>query len=113
MEEALFALDNAAEKISGSNAHIGLYRIAMTLLDISEPEKALPYFRRIIELSKPTPDQSLTTSTKKTKVIKPNSFYGPPGININKLHLAEILSRRVQPQQYATRPSFFMGTQHF
>lgn len=107
MEEALFALDNAAEKISGSDAHIGLYRIGATLVDISEPEKALPYFRRIIEMSKPVLKQDVergaATSTKKAKTTNPNSFYGPPGINTNKLHLATILSRRVQPQRYSTR----------
>lgn len=103
MEEALFALDNAAEKISDSDAHIGLYRIGATLVNISEPEKALPYFRRIIEMSKPVLEQGVAPSTKKTKATNPNSFYGPPGINTNKLHLATLLSRRVQPQQYSTR----------
>lgn len=103
MEEALFALDNAAEKISDSDAHIGLYRIGATLVNISEPEKALPYFRRIIEMSKPVLEHGGAPSTKITKATNPNSFYGPPGINTNKLHLATLLSHRVQPQQYSTR----------
>ena len=99
MEEAFFALDNAAEKITGSDAYIGLYQIGATLVEISEPEKALPYFQRIIEMSKPV----LATPNKKSTTATPNSFYGPPGINIHKLHLAAILSRRVQPQQYSVR----------
>ncbi len=99
MEEAFFALDNAAGKITGSDMYIGLYQIGATLVEISEPEKALPYFQRIIEMSKPV----LASSKKKTTTANPNSFYGPPGINIHKLHLAAILSRRVQPQQNSAR----------
>lgn len=103
MEEAFFALDNAAEKITGSDAYIGLYQIGATLVGISEPEKALPYFQRIIEMSKPAPEQGLATPKRKSTTTNPNSFYGPPGINTHKLHLASILSRRVLPQQYSTR----------
>ena len=103
MEEALFALDNAAEKITGTEVHIGLYRIGATLVEISEPEKALPYFQRIIEMSKPTSDTGLTASVKKARASNPNSFYGPPGINTNRLHIANIISRLVQNPQHSTR----------
>ena len=103
LEEALFALDNAAEKISGPDAHIGLYQIGATLVKINESEKALPYFQRIIEMSKPEPDSSLPTATNKLTTNVPYGFYGPPGININKLNLASSLSNRVRPQQYSAR----------
>ncbi len=105
MEEAFFALDNAAEKITGDDAYIGLYQIGATLVEISEPEKALPYFQQIVEMSKPAQDISFATTKKKSRTTNtnPNSFYGPPGINMNKLHLATNLSYRVQPQQYSSR----------
>lgn len=105
MEEAFFALDNAAKKIADSDAYIGLYQIGATLVEISEPEKALPYFQQIIEMSKPAQDTGFAISKKKstTTNTNPNFFYGPPGINMNKLHLANNLSRRVQPQQYSVR----------
>lgn len=99
MEEAFFALHNAAEKITGSDAYIGLYQIGATFVEIREPEKALPHFQRIIEMSKPV----LATTQKKPTTAHSNSFYGPPGINTYKLHLAAILSRRMQPQQNSTR----------
>ena len=102
LEEALYALDNAAEKITGADAHSGLYQIGATLVEINEPEKALSYFQRIIEMSKPAPDTK-TSTTKKTQSRTQNSFYGPPGINTNKLHLASILANRVRPQSYSVR----------
>ncbi len=105
MEEAFFALDNAAEKITGADAYIGLYQIGATLVEISEPEKALPYFQQIVEMSKPAQGTGFATTKKKSRTTNtnPNSFYGPPGTNIYKLHLASILSQRVQPQQYSSR----------
>ena len=102
MEEAFFALDNAAEKITGSDAYLGLYQIGATLVEISEPEIALPYFQRIIEMSKPALDTGFATPKKKPTTATPNFFYGPPGINMNRLHLANNLSHRVKPQQYSS-----------
>ena len=103
MEEALFALENAAEKISGPDAHIGLYQIGATFVKINEPEKALPYFQRIIEMSKPEDGTSLATATDKLTSNLPYGFYGPPGINTNQLNLASMLTNRVSRPQHSVR----------
>ena len=66
LEEALFALDSAAENISGSDAHIKLYQIGGILVNINKPEKARPYFQRILEMSKPAADAILVYSNECT-----------------------------------------------
>ena len=102
MAEALQALDTAAEKITGTDAYIGLSRIGTTLVEIGEPEKAIPYFQQLIAM-KPTPNTGFATPQKKSAAATSNFLDGPPGININKLHLAKILENRLRPQQSAAQ----------
>ncbi|RKU12664.1 hypothetical protein C6501_10760 [Candidatus Poribacteria bacterium] len=103
LEEALFALDSAAEKISGKDAHLALYQIGVTLVEINESERAIPHFQRIIAMSEPVSDPSLSTTTDTLTTNVPYAFYGPPGINTNKLNLASALTNRIRPQQYSVR----------
>ncbi len=49
-EEGLFALDNAAQKVKGPDTHIQLYKIGAKLVEINEPDRAIPHFTRILEM---------------------------------------------------------------
>ena len=64
LEEAISVLERAAEKITGNiDAHIALYQLGAVLVGMNEPERAQPYFQRILEL--PNPPQS-TQDTPRT-----------------------------------------------
>ncbi|MDE0638040.1 MAG: tetratricopeptide repeat protein [Candidatus Poribacteria bacterium] len=108
LEEALFALDSAAEKISGKDAHLALYQIGATLVEINESERAIPHFQRIIAMPEPAADSTATTASNNT-----TTSYGPPGINTSKLALPHNILNRIQRQPYgytsrqAWRPNSF------
>ena len=68
LDEAISVLDRAAEKIAGTDAAITLYQLGAVLVGMNEPERAQPYFQRILEL--PQPRQS----TQDTLGINTNKF---------------------------------------
>ncbi len=82
-EEAFIVLDRAAEKISGTDAHLPLYRLGVMLVSMNEPERAQTYFHRILEMSEPIGK----TSNKKS--AQPSIFYhsSVPGIERNKFKI--------------------------
>ena len=112
LDEALFVLDRAAEKITGTDAHIALYQLGVVLVSMNEFDRARTHFERILEM--PTPPKNATQN------VKANPTYttsGAPGINTEKFRLARNLLYRVQDQSFrgrsrqAWRPNNFEETQ--
>ena len=106
-EEALSALDSAAEKISGKDAHLALYQLGTTLQSMNEPKRAIPHFKRVLAMNKPIEESISSVSTITATPTVTQSHYGPPGINLNKLNLASILSNESE----AWHPSSFEEAQ--
>ena len=110
VEEGLFALDNAAQKVKGTETHIQLYKIGAKLVEINESNRAIPHFKRILEMTPPTTDNSSNSATIKattpgtTSTITPQvaQISGPvhthPFAMRNKLSLAVNLSHRIRPE---------------
>jgi tetratricopeptide (TPR) repeat protein len=117
LEEALFALDSAAEKISGKDAHLALYQIGAKLVEINEAERAIPHFQRILAMPEPATDSTTPVRANNTTTNVSSSYYGPPGFNQNKLALASNILNRIQRQPYvytsrqAWTPNSFEETQ--
>ncbi len=117
LEEALTAIDSAAEKITGKDAHLALYQVGSTLVSINEPERAIQIFQRVLAMSKPIDESTSNAIAKTTTPNVPQYNYGPPGMNLNKLHLASSLRYQIerQPYGYTTRqvwsPSSFEEAQ--
>lgn len=82
-EEAFIVLDRASEKISGTDAHLPLYRLGTMLVSMNEPERAQTYFHRILEMSEPI------ANTSNRKSAQPSIFYtsSVPGIERNKFKI--------------------------
>ena len=98
LDEALYVLDRAAEKITGTDAHIALYQLGAVLVSMKEFDRAHTYFQRILEMPKPPENVN--------KRLKPGSSYatlGPPGINTNKFGLALDLLYDIQDQSFMGR----------
>ncbi len=96
-EEAFIVLDRASEKISGTDAHLPLYRLGTMLVSMNEPERAQTYFHRILEMSEPIGN----TSNKKS--AQPSIFYSSsvPGIERNKFRILRSSVGTIQ-----SRPNF-------
>ncbi|RKU18681.1 hypothetical protein C6503_09090 [Candidatus Poribacteria bacterium] len=92
-EEALFALERAAEKAAGPKSHIVLYQIGTLLVEMNEFARAKPIFQRILQMPKPAADSSVSITTSRVAVN-----YGT-----NKLHLARNISRNIQRHPYSVR----------
>ncbi len=91
-EDAFLVLDRAAEKITGTDAHIPLYRLGAMLVGMNESERALPYFERILDMSEP-----LVNVTKQR--TKQSSIYvssAIPGVDYNKFELSRTTIREIQ-----------------
>ncbi len=101
LEEALFALDSAAEKISGKDAHLALYQIGATLIEINEAERAIPHFQRILAMSEPASDSTQSVTSNSTTTSVSSTTYGPPGIDRNRFTLVQNILNRIQRQPYA------------
>ncbi|MDE0681543.1 MAG: tetratricopeptide repeat protein, partial [Candidatus Poribacteria bacterium] len=87
VEEALFALDRAAEKATGPKSHLVLYQIGTMLVEMNEFARAKPIFQRMLQMPKPSADSSVGIMTRQAPVN-----YGNP----NKLNLARNISRNIQ-----------------
>ena len=94
LHEALFVLDRAAEKITGTDAHIALFQLGVVLVSMNEYERARTHFQRILEMQKQpqTADKKQNTYTRYS--------YDPPGINTRKFDLAYDLLYDIQSQSY-------------
>ena len=111
-DEALFVLDRAAEKITGTDAHIALYQLGVVLVSMNEFDRARTHFQRILEMPKPPKNamQNVKASTSYTTS-------GTPGMDTDKFLLARSLLYRVQDQSFrgrsgqGWRPSNFEETQ--
>ena len=111
-DEALFVLDRAAEKITGTDAHIALYQLGVVLVSMNEFDRARTHFQRILDMPQPPKNATQTAKASTTYTTS-----GPPGVNINKLRLARNLLYQVQDQSFHGRsgqtwqPSNFEETQ--
>ena len=93
VEEALFALDRAAEKVTGPKSHIVLYQIGAMLVEMNEFARAKPIFQRILQMPKPATDPSSGIATRQS----------PVNYGTNKLYLARDISRKLQRQPSSSR----------
>ena len=93
VEEALFALDRASEKVTGPQSHIVLYQIGSMLVEMNEFASAKPIFQRILQMPKPSADSSVSITTNRA----------PVNYGTNKLNLARDISRKTQRQPYSSR----------
>ena len=93
IEEALFALDRAAEKVTGPQSHIVLYQIGAMLVEMNEFARAKPIFQRILQMPKPSTDSSAS-------IVR---HQGSVNYGMNKLHLARNISHNIQRQPYSSR----------
>ncbi len=98
LDEALFVLDRAAEKISGTDAHIPLYQLGTVLVTMNEYDRAHTHFQRILDMPKPPENATKNPNTNNT-----NASSGPPGINTRKFDLARSLIYNIQDQSYRGR----------
>ena len=111
-DEALFVLDRAAEKITGTDAHVALYQLGVVLVRMNEFDRARTHFQRILEMPKPPKNATQTAKASTTYTTS-----GPPGMNTDKFQRARNLLYRVQDQSFhgsssqAWRPSNFEETQ--
>jgi len=94
VEEALFALDRAAEKATGPQSHIVLYQIGAMLVEMNEFARAKPICHQILQMPKPSADSSVSITTNRS----------PVNYGTNKLNLARDISRKTQRQPYSVRP---------
>ena len=98
LDEALFVLDRAAEKITGTDAHIARYQLGVVLVSMNEFDRARTHFKRILEMPKPPKN-----TTQNVKAPTTYTTSGPPGINTDKFRLARNLLYRVQDQSFSSR----------
>ncbi|MDE0685705.1 MAG: tetratricopeptide repeat protein, partial [Candidatus Poribacteria bacterium] len=111
-DEALFVLERAAEKITGTDAHTALYQLGVVLVSMNEFDRARTHFQRILDMPKPPKN-----ATQRAKTATTYTASGPPGMDTDKFQLARNLLYRVQDQSFrgrsgqAWRPSNFEETQ--
>ena len=112
LDEALFVLDRAAEKITGTDAHIALYQLGVVLVSMNEYDRARLHFQRILDMPKPPKN-----ATQRAKMSTTYTTSGPPGMDTDRFRLARNLLYRVQDQSFrgrsgqAWRPNNFEETQ--
>ena len=72
-EEAFIVLERAAEKITGTDAHLPLYQLGSMLVAMNEPDRAIPYFHGILEMSDKSDDiTEIDTSQTKMNTTRKN-----------------------------------------
>ena len=98
LDEALFVLDRAAEKITGTDAHIALYQLGVVLVSMNEFDHARIHFQRILDMPKPPKN-----ATQRAKTSTTYTTSGPPGMDTDKFRLARNLLYRVQDQSFSSR----------
>ena len=101
-DEAFFVLERASEKITGTDAHLPLYRLGVMLVGMNESERARPYFHDILEM--PEPPETANANNKQGTQSTIFSYSSIPGVEINKF---EISRRTIGDIQ--SKPSFGGG----
>ena len=99
-EEAFLVLDRAAEKITGTDAHIPLYRLGVMLVAMNESVRATTYFHKILDMPEP-PQNAAKQKNKKSTIFASSSI---PGIDINKFEIS-----RSSVEQIQSKPTFAGG----
>ncbi|MYB64334.1 tetratricopeptide repeat protein [Candidatus Poribacteria bacterium] len=96
-EEAFLVLERASEKISGTDAHLPLYRLGVLLVGMNEPERAQTYFHRILDMSEPAEN----TAKQTTRYSEIYNYSYIPGIDFNKFEISQNAISEIQ-----SRPTF-------
>ncbi len=84
-EEAFFVLERASEKISGTDAHLPLYRLGVLLVGMNEPDRAQTYFHRILDMS----ESAENTTKQATRYSEIYNYSYIPGITFNKFEISQ------------------------
>ena len=100
-DEAFFVLERASEKITGTDAHLPLYRLGVMLVGMNESERARPYFHHILEMPEPPETANPNKQGTQSTIF---SYSSIPGVEINKF---EISRRTIGDIQ--SKPSFGGG----
>ncbi len=100
-DEAFFVLERASEKITGTDAHLPLYRLGVMLVGMNESERARKYFHHILEMPKPPETANANKQGTQSTIF---SYSSIPGVGINKF---EISRRTIGDIQ--SKPSFGGG----
>ena len=100
-DEAFFVLERAAEKITGTDAHLPLYRLGVMLVGMNESERAHTYFHHILEMPEPPETANANKQGTQSTIF---SYSSIPGVEINKF---EISRRTIGDIQ--SKPSFGGG----
>ena len=94
LDEAVSVLDRAAEKVTGTNAHIALYQLGAALVEMNEYDSARSHFQKVLDM--PEPSQNTATTA-------PRTTSGPPGINTDRFNLPQRLITQIQ--RFSLQPS--------
>ncbi len=99
-DEAFIVLERAAEKITGTDAHLPLYQLGSMLVTINEPERAIPYFHGILEMSGPSDNiTEIDTSQTKLNTMKINRGY----FTVSRRTISDIQRKRMSGSTSRTR----------
>ncbi len=96
-EEAFLVLERASERISGTDAHLPLYRLGVLLVGMNEPERAQTFFHRILDMSEPAEN----TAKQGTRYSEIYNYSSIPGIAFNKFAISQNIISEIQ-----SRPTF-------
>ena len=91
LDEAISVLDRAAEKVTGTNAHIQLYQLADAFVEMNEFDRARPLFQTVLDMPEPTQQ-----ATQNPITTAPRATSGPPGIRTDRFDLPRTLISRIQ-----------------
>ena len=91
LDEAISVLDRAAEKVTGTNAHIQLYQLADAFVEMNEFDRARPLFQTVLDMPEPTQHATQNPITN-----APRATSGPPGIRTDRFDLPRTLISRIQ-----------------
>ena len=91
LDEAISVLDRAAEKVTGTNAHIQLYQLGDAFVEMNEYDRARPLFQKVLDMPEPTQNATQNPITN-----MPRTTSGPPGIRTDRFELPRTLTSRIQ-----------------
>lgn len=92
LDEAISVLDRAAEKVTGTNAHIQLYQLGDALVEMNEYDRARPLFQKVLDMPE--------NATQNPIANAPRTTSGPPGIRTDRFDLPRTLTSRIQRSSF-------------
>ena len=105
LDEAISVLDRAAEKVTGTNAHIELYQLGDAFVEMNEFDRARPLFQKVLDMPAPLirGDQGglpTQNATQNPITNVPRATSGPPGIRTDRFNLPRTLTSRIQRSSF-------------